>query len=141
MVPTPNAHSVLALAVQNNDLYATELLLRYGADPNHTNDPYRITDAPALHHAPFVEMVDLLLRYGADIHGTDSVGNTALSYAVYKHRGLPLIRCLLQNGADPRILTTYNRLVDLVQDDEVHKLLAFYRRAPLALMRRRRRQN
>lgn len=133
----PNAYSVLAHAVQNNDIYATELLLRYGADPNYTNHPYRTTDAPALHHALSVEMVELLLRYGADIHGTDSVGNTALNYAVYKHRGLPLVRTLLQNGANPHITTTYNGLVDLVLDNEVRKLLAFYRRAPLALLRLR----
>lgn len=133
----PNAYSVLALAVQNNDLCATELLLRYGADPNYTNNPYRTTDAPALILAISVEMVELLLRYGADVHGTDSVGNTALHHAVYKQRGLLIVRTLLQNGANPHIMTTYNQIVDLVKDDEVRRLLAFYRRAPLALLRLR----
>lgn len=138
----PNAWCVLQLAVQNNDIYAAELLLRYGADPNYNSNPCRTTDAPALHHAQSVTMIDLLLRHGADIHGKDSVGNTALAYAVYKRRGQAIVHTLLQNGADPHILTTYNQLVDIVQDDEVRKLLAFYRRAPLALLRlHNRRQN
>lgn len=131
----------LQFAIQENDLSMAEHLLRNGADPNYPHTPFQSNDVTHLMNANSVEMVELLLRYNADIHIQDRVGNTALAHAVYKHKGAPISKTLLDNDADPNITTTYKGVVDLVQDDAVRRLLAFHRRKHLTVLwhcRRRR---
>ncbi len=118
----------LQIAIQENNLCEAERLLRCGADPNYPYTPFQSNDVTHLMNANSLEMVELLLRYNADIHLQDSVGNTALAHAVYKRKGKSIVKKLLDCNADPNIGTTYNSIVDLVQDDAVRRLLAFHRR-------------
>ncbi len=132
---------LLQFAIQVNNLHEAERLLCGGSDPNYPHTPFQSNDVTHLMNATSVEMVQLLLRYNADIHIQDSVGNTALAHAVYKHKGVHIVKTLLDNNADPNITTTYKGMVDLVGDAAVRGLLAFHRRKHLAALwhcRRRR---
>ena len=69
----------LGLTIREGDFELTEMLLKYGADPN-------IHKGLLLHHAiskKRLKIIDLLLQHGADLNSVDRFGYTPLCRAIY----------------------------------------------------------
>ena len=102
------------IVVSRSDPEAVELMLQAGADPN-TSDKY---GSPAFvdainfvhdrEHPDFLRMIEILGAYGADFSRPDSHGDLALSKAAGGDDNR-LLAILLEHGADPNGLNTYDR--------------------------------
>lgn len=93
----------LCIAVKENNLYITELLLNAGADANKKDD-----DGQSLLHMAAkqrkLHMADALIRKGADVNCQNKYGETPLICAVRVQDGtkgsIDITKRLLENGAD-----------------------------------------
>lgn len=98
----------LLSAVQSNDREFVELLLDYGADINVRSPQQHIQriDRPFEHALLWAvdefkeSMVNLLLERGADPDITDTLGQPALTYAIFGQNEA-IVRSLLEHGANP----------------------------------------
>jgi len=114
-------YTYLCMAVAYADMKAVEILLKYGAKPNHnSNKIYPINfwdvDIFADRNMLILKIIEMLLLSGADPNIIDYVDNTPLLYALeldgyargfdnysYLHSyGRGIITLLLKYGADPR---------------------------------------
>ncbi|MGE0528645.1 MAG: ankyrin repeat domain-containing protein [Bdellovibrionales bacterium] len=66
-----------------------------------------------------VSVVKLLIEIGADIHYRDEEGHSALSFACYAYRP-DVVELLLNEGADPNVVSEDESLLDYVQFDAVN---------------------
>lgn len=89
--------SALLEAARVGNLDAVRALLERGTDPNITDDCRRTP----LMLAAKKEIASLLLRHKAALDTWDQYGETALIWAVSRHRNLDLVEFLLDWGADP----------------------------------------
>jgi ankyrin repeat protein len=102
--PSPDGFTPLHLAVFGGSPEAVRLLLERGADPNVVAES-SIARVPPLGTATFVrrpDLAELLLDGGADVNGLGDGRFTALDSAV-QNEDEPMIRLLLDRGADPKI--------------------------------------
>src|SRR5262245_59462707 len=93
-VPTPPLMS----AVLAGDRAAVRRLLAAGADPNARNSGGA---TPLLWAAEDLEMTRLLLEYGADVTARSDDGRTAIMAATGRVGAAPIVRLLLEYGANP----------------------------------------
>lgn len=98
----------LWLAVTNRQEAVARLLIEHGADPNAL-----VQGKTCLHGAamnPRLSIVKFLVdgKY-CDVNAVDGMGYTPLVYAAQAGSD-DVVRCLLQNGADPNIVVTHRRL-------------------------------
>ena len=101
---SPDGFSPLHLAVYGGSADTVRVLLERGADANAVSAS-AIARVPPLGTAAFVrrpDLAELLLDAGADVNGQAEGGFTALDSAV-QNGDDPMIRLLLDRGADPRI--------------------------------------
>jgi ankyrin repeat protein len=88
----------LMYAALYRDADAVRLLLERGADPNARND----AGATALMWAVEDEAATkLLLDHGADANAISDVGRTPLMHAAGRHGAAPIVKLLLEHGANP----------------------------------------
>jgi ankyrin repeat protein len=88
----------LMYAALYDDLDAARELLKDGADPNIQNE----AGATALMWATdSVEMVSLLVEHGADVNVKSRDSRTALLIAAGRFGAAPVVKILLDHGADP----------------------------------------
>jgi len=93
--------TALAITVKRRDMTWTSFLLGKGANPNVRDGQ---GNAP-LHIAAllgFTEGAELLLGRKAQVDLTNNSGETPLIIAV-QQRNVPMVRMLLNNGADPKL--------------------------------------
>lgn len=89
----PNDGESLYHSTEHEDLACTKLLLARGAKPAGTNTLKHILDREEL------EGLRLLLSAGTDPNETNERGETALHWAVWRGRSIPIIAALLDAGA------------------------------------------
>ncbi len=105
----------LSAAAMKNDTDAISLLLRFGAQLNH----HTRGGVSALKLACAkgnLDAAQVLLAHGADPLPADSEGHTALSLA-QEHAGenrVPLMRMLLEHGADPNSISGEENFTPLI---------------------------
>ncbi|KAJ5183915.1 hypothetical protein N7492_001531 [Penicillium capsulatum] len=106
----------LFLAARKASLDIVKLLLQHGADATVKSKDRQALDAAdtpihglvadlqtchELNMNSFEEAIQLLLDAGCDINAPNANGETALLHCL--HQEIPLVPCLLRNGADPNI--------------------------------------
>jgi hypothetical protein len=89
----------LHIVVARSDLLWIRFLLQRGADPNIRNRK-GITPVQLATALGFTDGVEALIKGGASINVADQTGETPLIAAVHA-RNVPLVRLLLDKGADP----------------------------------------
>ncbi|MCJ7525875.1 MAG: ankyrin repeat domain-containing protein [Candidatus Aminicenantes bacterium] len=107
-----------------------ELLLRYKADPNiQDNNGNTILHLLADSGNPeALELLLLCLRNGASVNQRNRMGETPLIKA-FNHVDLSKLKLLMENGADPNVLTARNEtLLDLAQKQGRKEALSLLRR-------------
>jgi len=117
----------LMYAVQYGDLGSVRLLLNAGADPNVRNDAgatalmWAVTDP---------DKTRLLVDHGADVNARSDDGRTPLLIASGLHGGAPVVRLLLDRGANvavtaPGLFGAISPLVEAAYsgDEAVFRLL------------------
>jgi ankyrin repeat protein len=93
----PEGSTPFMYAVLYSDAATLERLLKQGADPNKKND----ANATALMWAAVdLEKTRVLLNHGADVNATSNDLRTPLTIAATRHGNLPVIRLLLEHGAN-----------------------------------------
>ncbi len=97
-LPGPGGSTPLMYAALQGDAQSIRELLRRGADPNARNDAGATALMWATHDA---ESTRLLLEYGADVSARSDDGRTAIVTAAGRYGSAPVIRQLLDYGADP----------------------------------------
>jgi len=91
----------LIWAARRKQLAAAKLLLDAGAN---VNAPSPWSNSTALHHAAGagdIEMCTLLLNRGANVRATTEQKTTPLHSAMYRNENAPVVKLLLDRGADP----------------------------------------
>jgi ankyrin repeat protein len=91
----PNDPESLYHSTEHPDLACMKLLLRHGATPAGKNALRHILDREDL------EGTRILLAAGADPNEPNDRGETALHWAVWRGRSVPIIAALLDGGAAP----------------------------------------
>jgi ankyrin repeat protein len=118
--------TALHLAVFAEELEAARLLIERGADVS-VRSTSEVARVPPLGTAAFVRsasLAALLLGGGADVDGQGEGGFTALHTAA-ANGDEPLVRLLLEHGADPTIPNAAGkRPVELARDATIRALLA-----------------
>lgn len=94
-----NGMTALIAAIQNRDIQWTGYLLQQGADPNMA---LKTGETPliAASRVGLQQASEWLLGLGARVDDSNKMGETALIVAV-QQRQVPIVRLLLQAGADP----------------------------------------
>jgi ankyrin repeat protein len=90
----PNDGESLYHSTEHKDLACLKLLLRFGAKPAGSNALKHILDRED------EEGLRLLLAAGADPNELNERGETALHWAVWRGRSVPVLAALLESGAD-----------------------------------------
>jgi uncharacterized protein len=93
--------TALHIVVERRDLAWINFLLQRGADPR-IADRAGVTPLRMAADIGFVEGARALIARGANVNQVNNRGETALHIAVQR-RDLPMIRMLLEAGADPDI--------------------------------------
>lgn len=97
---TDNGESALHVVASNRDLTWLGYLISQGGDPNIAKRQNGDTPLHIAARSGWLEGVDLLIGKRARVDATNRLGETPLIVAV-QHRQLPVIRRLLEVGADP----------------------------------------
>jgi len=97
---TDNGESALHVVASNRDLTWLGYLVQEGGDVNLPNRQNGDTPLHIAARSGWLEGVDLLVGRRARVDATNRLGETPLIVAV-QHRQLPVIRRLLEVGADP----------------------------------------
>jgi ankyrin repeat protein len=116
--------SPLALAALNGQIKTSELLLKYGANPNKKNSKQEMTALSIAALEGHLEVVEKLLNAGAHPNTPDDfTDRTPLMNAViFQH--LTVIEKLLANGADPLIKNKFGfTALDYALTPEIKELL------------------
>jgi ankyrin repeat protein len=101
--------AAVAPADQGNALSTTLEVLKKGADPNVPND----AKATALMWAATdVAKTRVLLAHGAAVNAVSADFRTALIAAAARPGGAPVVKLLLDHGADPNLTTVTSPLID-----------------------------
>ncbi len=102
------------------DIETLVWLLTHGADPNARND----RGITPLHIATSPEAVDVLVKHGAIVDSKSNQDETPLIVNAAESEGLPVMKKLLQLGADPNARDVYqNTALSLAIDrDEKAKV-------------------
>jgi ankyrin repeat protein len=93
-------NSALAIAIAARDPEWTGYLLNKGADPDLVGDKAGDTPLIIASRIGFEQAVQWLLGMGAKVNAANRMGETALIAAV-QQRQVPIVRMLLNAGADP----------------------------------------
>jgi ankyrin repeat protein len=93
-------NSALAIAIAQRDPEWTGYLLNKGADPDLVGDKAGDTPLIIAARIGFDQAVQWLIGMGAKVNATNKMGETALIAAV-QQRQVPIVRMLLEAGADP----------------------------------------
>ena len=96
---TSSASTALHIVIERRDLTWLNFLLAKGADPN-LADSKGVTPLLLAVRMGFVEAVDALVKNHARLNDSNDAGETPLISAVHA-RNIPMMRVLLQAGADP----------------------------------------
>ena len=91
--------TALLVACERNDVHITDLLLRYGANPDQKNEIGK-TPLHAVSQDGYTEIVKLLLKKGAKTDICSKDGSSVLHKACEYNR-IEIASLLLQNGANP----------------------------------------
>src|SRR3569623_67782 len=91
--------TALHIVIERRDLTWRNFLLARGADPN-LADSRGVTPLLLAVRMGFVEAVDSLVKNHARLNDSNDAGETPLISAVHA-RNIPMMRVLLQAGADP----------------------------------------
>lgn len=88
-------------ATRNPDVGVVAALIQAGADVNVKAN----TGCNSLHYAAMsgfgqVERIELLLKNNADIESRENGGKTPLMWAVSSEKNFPVVKCLIEQGAD-----------------------------------------
>lgn len=95
-------HTPLQLAATRNpDVGVVAALIQAGADVNVKAN----TGCNSLHYAAMsgfgqVERIELLLKNKADLESRENGGKTPLMWAVSSEKNFPVVKCLVEQGAD-----------------------------------------
>ncbi|KAJ5111313.1 hypothetical protein N7532_001848 [Penicillium argentinense] len=95
----PNKISALLYAIHEEDLGATKLLLRNGANANGNDKAPDVKPLLLSAHRGLTDFVELLLLQGADIEARDSIGMTALHWACRENQ-IDTARFILSRNVD-----------------------------------------
>lgn len=96
---TIHGYTPLIIAVNSRQEEFVEFLLAHGAN---VNMPERFGKA-ALHHAAFMDCItlaEILIRYDANVNLMDVFSHTPLSISVINRHFLPMVKMLMEHGAD-----------------------------------------
>lgn len=98
-----DGRSLLTYAVLENDILATETLIKNGANINLSdNNGWTPLHFSVSEH--FIEITKVLLENGAEVNAKDTYGNTIISRGTFTSKGRgEIIKLLLSYGADPEI--------------------------------------
>ncbi len=97
---TDSGESALHVVTSSRDLTWLGYLIQQGGDVNLANRQNGDTPLHIAARSGWLEGVDLLLGRRARVDATNRLGETPLILAV-QHRNMPVIRRLLEVGADP----------------------------------------
>jgi len=131
---SPHHGTPLHCAAGWGQLNMEQTLIAHGADPNiHRQER---GDTPLMNAIAYdhISCITPLLAAGADINACDNMGRTALSIAISRHLDFPLVRLLLEKGANPNIpdkngitpitkarLLGYEEIAVMMKDKASHK--------------------
>jgi ankyrin repeat protein len=105
----PEGSTPFMYAALYADAPTLELLLGKGADPNAAND----AKATALMWAATdLAKTRVLLGHGANVNAVSADSRTALMAAAVRPGGAPVVRLLLDHGANPNLTTVASPLID-----------------------------
>jgi ankyrin repeat protein len=96
----PGGSTPLLYAVLYGDASTMKLLLDAGADPNIRNDAGA---SPLMWAAGDLEKVRLLVEHGADVNAKSDAGRTPLLIAAGRFNNAPVVKLLLDHGANPSV--------------------------------------
>ena len=104
----PNSDSILSYAIECQNYSACEILIKYQADVNLTNN-FKCTPLMTSTCYKDVKYLKLLISNKAKINAQDESGDTALTYAIFEDNHLAK-DILLQAGANPNLKNIENKL-------------------------------
>ena len=95
-------------AVENGYVPMLKLLLKYGANPKETSNSDTLLHAHCYSNNPNPDLLRFLIQQcGLEVNAVGQNGDTALHCAAISHH-LPLVRTLLELGADPKKINNEN---------------------------------
>ena len=111
----------LLLAVKNNNLSFTRLLLEFGANPNVKNDAKVGESSPMTIASEnnYYEVASVLLDFGGNPNERDYLGYACLHLAA-RNGFLSLVILLLSRGADPQIRDGYGNTASYLAKMSCH---------------------
>jgi ankyrin repeat protein len=122
----PGGTTPFMAATLYNDAAALKILLDKGADPNRKNDA---NATPLMWAVDDLAKTRLLVEHGAEVNVTSSDGRSPIFIAATQARSAPVVKYLLEHGADPNPAGRSNadstplRQAAIVADAEVMQLL------------------
>ncbi|MGL4987352.1 MAG: ankyrin repeat domain-containing protein [Treponemataceae bacterium] len=103
--------SALFYAIRSNLVTVVEILLQKGAKVNTQNNK---EETPLILAIPNAEIVGLLIQNGVHINVKDTKGLTPLMYAAFNDDYLPIVKLLIDAGANINATTADTALISLL---------------------------
>ena len=117
--------SSLFKAVKSGDNKAVKFLIDVGIDVNYTDVEDKTPLMLAVDEGHEL-VVRTLISAKANINAQTKLGLTALARAVSYGKPIALIKCLLENGANPNVIVNETSILDMATDFETRQLLLHY---------------